>query len=149
MAVTFTNNFKNILDKLREILRTEFKGALPVYIGHESAQASSQFVRLDPVGSELTAYMVNSETREFTVNMYYYFLDKNIKKTSLDHVLRYVSRIEALVHDNTSTTYTNENSVTENLFNCRIESTTLNSLEDENEYVVEMIWKGQHLGNAG
>ena len=149
MAVTFTNNFKNILDKLRNILRTEFKGALPVYIGHESAQASSQFVRLDPVGSELTAYMVNSETREFTVNMYYYFLDKNIKKTSLDHVLRYVSRIEALVHDNTSTTYTNENSVTENLFNCRIESTTLNSLEDENEYVVEMIWKGQHLGNAG
>ena len=53
------------------------------------------------------------------------------------------------MHDNTSTTYTNENSVTENLFNCRIESTTLNSLEDENEYVVEMVWKGQHLGNTG
>ena len=149
MAVTFTNNFKNILDKLRNILRTEFKGALPVYIGHESAQASSQFLRLDPVGSELTDYMVNAETREFTINMYYYFLDKNIKKTSLDHVLRYVSRIEALVHDNISTTYTNENSVTENFFNCRIESTTLNNLEDENEYVVEMEWKGQHLGNAG
>ena len=149
MAVTFTNNFKNILDKLRNILRTEFKGALPVYIGHESAQASSQFVRLDPVGSELTDYMVNAETREFTINMYYYFLDKNIKKASLDHVLRYVSRIEALVHDNISTTYTNENSVVENFFNCRIESTTLNSLEDENEYVVEMVWKGQHLGNAG
>ena len=149
MPVTFTNNFKNILDKLRNNLRTEFKNALPVYIGHESAQASSQFVRLDPVGSELTDYMVNAETREFTINMYYYFLDKNIKKTSLDHVLRYVSRIEALVHDNISTTYTNENSVVENFFNCRIESTTLNSLEDENEYVVEMIWKGQHLGNAG
>ena len=147
MAVNFTNNFKNILDKLRNILRTEFKGALPVYIGHESAQASSQFLRLDPVGSELTEYNTNGEIREYTVNMYYYFLDKNIKKTSLDHVLRYVSRIEALVHDNTSTTYTNENSVTENLFNCRIESTTLNSLEEENEYVVEMAWKGQHLGN--
>ncbi len=147
MAVTFTNNFKNILDKLRNILRTEFKGALPIYVGHESAQASSQFLRLDPVGSELTEYNTNGEIREYTVNMYYYFLDKNIKKTSLDHVLRYVSRIEALVHDNTSTTYTNENSVTENLFNCRIESTTLNSLEEENEYVVEMAWKGQHLGN--
>ena len=149
MAVTFTNNFKNILDKLRNILRTEFKNALPVYIGHESVQASAQFLRLDPIGSELLEYMINSETREFTVNMYYYFLDKNIKKTSLDHVLRYTSRIEALIHDNTSTTYTNENSTTENLFNCRIETTTLNSLEDENEYVVEMIWKGQHLGNTG
>ena len=143
MAVTFTNNFKNILDKLRNILRTEFKGALPVYIGHESAQASSQFVRLDPVGSELVDYMSNSETREFTVNIYYYFLDKNIKKTSLDHVLRYVSRIEALIHDNLIMTLTDSSKV----LNARITSTTLDTLEDENEYVVEMAWKGQHTGN--
>ena len=143
MAVTFTNNFKNILDKLRNILRTEFKNALPVYIVHESSQASSQFVRLDPVGSELITYMVTGEQREFTVNIYYYFLDKNIKKASLDHVLRYVSRIEALMHDYTSTTLTDSS----NLYNGRIESTVLNSLEDENEYVVEFVWKGQHTGN--
>ena len=145
MAVTFTNNFKNILDKLRNTLRTEFKGAVPVYVGHESVQASTQFIRLDPVGSELLAYMVNAETREFTVNMYYYFLDKNIKKTSLDHVLRYISRIEALVHDNISMTLSDSTTA----FNCRVDSTVLNALEDENEYVVEMIWKGQHLGNTG
>ena len=143
MPVTFTNNFKNILDKLRNILRTEFKGALPVYIGHESAQASSQFLRLDPVGSELLTYMVTGEQREFTVNIYYYFLDKNIKKTSLDHVLRYMSRIEALMHDYTSTTLADSS----NLYNGRIESTALNSLEEENEYVVEFVWKGQHTGN--
>ena len=147
MAITYTPNFKNILDKLRNILRTEFKNALPVYIGHESAQAGAQFLRLDPVGSELLTYMATGEQREFTVNMYYYFLDKNIKKTSLDHVLRYVSRIEALMHDYTSTTYTNENSVTEHFYNGRVESTTLNSLEEENEYVVEFVWKGQHTGN--
>ena len=143
MAVTFTNNFKNILDKLRNILRTEFKNALPVYIGHESSQASSQFLRLDPVGSELLTYMVTGEQREFTVNIYYYFLDKNIKKTSLDHVLRYTSRIEALMHDYTSTTLTDSS----NLYNGRIESTSLNALEDENEYVVQFVWKGQHTGN--
>jgi hypothetical protein len=143
MPVTFTNNFTNILNKLRNILRTEFKGALPVYIGHESAQASTQFVRLDPIGSELLTYMVTGEQREYTINMYYYFLDKNIKKTSLDHVLRYISRIEALIHDNTSTTLTDSS----NLYNCRVESTTLNSLEEENEYVVEMVWKGQHTAN--
>ena len=143
MAVTFTNNFKNILDKLRNILRTEFKGALPVYIGHESVQASTQFVRLDPVGSELLTYMATGEQREFTVNIYYYFLDKNIKKTSLDHVLRYMSRIEALMHDYTSTTLTDSS----NLYNGRIESTALNALEEDNEYVVEFVWKGQHTGN--
>ena len=142
-TVTFTNNFTNILNKLRNILRTEFKGALPIYVGHESAQASTQFVRLDPVGSELLTYMATGEQREYTINMYYYFLDKNIKKTSLDHVLRYISRIEALIHDNTSTTLTDSS----NLYNCRVESTTLNSLEEENEYVVEMVWKGQHTGN--
>ena len=145
MAVTFTNNFKNILDKLRNTLRTEFKGAVPVYVGHESVQASAQFIRLDPIGSELLTYMVNSETREFTVNMYYYFLDKNIKKTSLDHVLRYISRIEALVHDNISMTLSDSTTA----FNFRVDSTVLNALEDENEYVVEMILKGQHLGNTG
>ena len=128
MPVTFTNNFKNILDKLRNTLRTEFKNALPVYIGHESTQASSQFVRLDPVGSELITYMVTGEQREYTVNIYYYFLDKNIKKTSLDHVLRYMSRIEALIHDNTSTTLTDSS----NLYNCRIDSTSLNAQKEEN-----------------
>ena len=145
MAVTFTNNFKNILDKLRNILRTEFKGALPIYVGHESAQASSQFIRLDPIGSELLTYMATGEQREYTINIYYYFLDKNIKKTSLDHVLRYVSRIEALMHDYTSTTLTDSS----HLYNGRIESTSLNALEDENEYVVEFVWKGQHTGNMG
>ena len=143
MAITYTPNFKNILDKLRSILRTEFKNALPVYIGHESAQAGAQFLRLDPVGSELLTYMVTGEQREFIVNMYYYFLDKNIKKTSLDHVLRYASRIEALMHDYTSTTLSDDSS----LYNGRIESTSLNALEDENEYVVEFVWKGQHTGN--
>ena len=143
MPVTFTNNLKNIHDKLRNTLRAEFKNALPVYIGHESTQASSQFVRLDPVGSELITYMVTGEQREYTVNIYYYFLDKNIKQTSLDHVLRYMSRIEALIHDNTSTTLTDSS----NLYNCRIDSTSLNALNEENEYVVEMVWKGQHTGN--
>ncbi len=143
MAVTFTNNFKNILDKLRNILRTEFKGAVPVYIGHESVQAGTQFIRLDPLSSELVEYTVNGELREYTINMYYYFLDKNIKKSSLDHVLRYVSRTEALIHDNISMTLADSTSS----FNCRIESTNLNTLEEENEYVVEMTWKGQHLGN--
>ena len=144
MPVTFTNNFKNILDKLRDILRTEFKGALPVYIGHESAQASSQFLRLDPIGSELSEYNITSETREFQINMFYYFVDPNVNKSSLDHVLRFVSRIEAVIHDNMAMVLTDSS----NCFNCRIESTELNALDDQNEYVVQFEWKGQHLANT-
>ena len=71
------------------------------------------------------------------------FLDKNINSSSLDHVLRYTSRIEALVHDNMATTLSDDS----NLYNCRIESTELNALDEENEYVVLLVWKGQHTGN--
>ncbi len=144
-VVNFTSNFTNILNKLRNILRTEFKGGLPVYIGHEQKEQGSQYMRLDPVGSTLTQYMAHSETREYQVNIFYYFADPNVNKTSLDHVLRYVSRIEALIHDNTAMVLTDSS----NCFNCRIESTQLNALDDENEYVVQFEWRGQHLGNIG
>ena len=143
MAVNFTNNFTNILNKLRNILRTEFKGTLPVYIGHEQKEQGNQYLRLDPVGSTLSEYNVNGEIREFQINMFYYFADPNVNKTSLDHVLRFVSRIEALIHDNTTMVLTNSS----NCFNCRIEATELNALDDENEYVVQFEWRGQHLGN--
>ena len=95
MAVAFTNNWKNILDKLRSVLRTEYGGTLPIYIGSEEANAGTQFIRLDPSGSELVEYNTNSETREFTIDIYYVFSGANVKKTALDHVLRFVSRTEA------------------------------------------------------
>ena len=146
MAVNFTNNFTNILNKLRNTLRTEFKGTLPVYIGHEQKEQGNQYLRLDPVGSTLSEYNVNGEIREFQVNMFYYFSDPNLNKTSLDHVLRFVSRIEALIHDNI--TMDLDDTPTTQCFNCRIESTDLNALDDENEYVVQFEWRGQHHSNT-
>ena len=143
MPVTFTNNFKNILDKLRNVLRTEFKGTLPIYIGHEQKEQGNQYLRLDPVGSTLNEYNVNGEMREFQINMFYYFADPNVNKSSLDHVLRFVSRIEALIHDTIKMTLSNST----DCFNCRIDSTELNALDDENEYVVQFEWRGQYLGN--
>ena len=145
MAVTFTNNWKNILDKLRNVLRTEYGGTLPIYIGGEESNAGNQFIRLEPVGSDLSEYMVSSETREFTINVYYVFGGANVKKTALDHVLRFVSRTEALIHDNMSMTLTDSTKA----FNCRFESTDLNTDEEESTYVVQWIWKCQHLGNTG
>ena len=147
MTVTFTNNFTNILNKLRNTLRTEFKGTLPVYIGHEQKEQGNQYLRLDPVGSTLSEYNVNGEIREFQVNMFYYFSDPNLNKTSLDHVLRFVSRIEALIHDNITMDLVD--TPTTQCFNCRVESTDLNALDDENEYVVQFEWRGQHHSNTG
>ena len=54
MAVTFTNNWKNILDKLESVLETEFKGAVPVYKGDSVPKGVNQALQLIPTGSVLS-----------------------------------------------------------------------------------------------
>ena len=143
MPTTFTNNWKNILDKLQNVLRTEFKNTLPVYVGEVNEKAGSQYLRLDPVGSELVEYNVNAELREFIINFFLYFGDKSNSRTKLDAILRLVSRIESLIHDNVALTLSDSS----NLFNNRLETTTLDAIEDSENYVVQFEFRGQHLGN--
>ena len=138
---TFENNWKNILDKLRSVLRTEYGNTLPVFIGDEDSSTSSQYIRLDPQSSELMEYNVTSEMREFTINVFYVFSGVNVKKTALDHILRFVSRTEALIHDNMSMELADNTEA----INCRLESTELGTDEEENVYIVNWVWKCQHL----
>ena len=145
MATSFTNNWKNILDKLENVFRTEFGNALPVYTAEVNEKVGSQYLRFDPSGSELLEYNVSSETREFSINMFLYFGDKSESRTKLDAILRLVSRIESLVVDNISMTLSDSTSA----FNCRIESTLLDAVEDTENYVVLFDFKCMHLGNTG
>ena len=98
-----------------------------------------------PTGSVLSEYNITSETREFSITVRFIFAEVNVKETVLDHILRYVSRIEALIHDNFSMTLADSSDV----FNCRFDSTELNSDEESGIYVTEWAWKCQHLGNIG
>ena len=145
MAVTFTNNWKNILDALEGILEDEFKGALPVYKGDTVPKGVNQALQIIPTGSVLSEYNMTSEIREFSVTVRFIFAEVNVKETALDHILRYVSRIEALIHDNVTMTLSDSSDA----FNCRFESTELNSDEESGIYVTEWAWKCQHLGNIG
>ena len=145
MAVNFTNNFKNILDKLESIIESEFKGALPVYKGSAIPKGVNQAIQLTPEGSELIEYNVTAELREFTIAVRFVFNEANVNETALDHILRQVSRIEALIHDNVAMTLSDSS----NLFNCRFETTDLNTEQDEGIYVVLWDFKCQHLGNVG
>ena len=145
MATSVVNTWKNILDKLENVFRTEFKGALPIYTGEGNEKAGSQYLRFDPVGTELVEYNSQSETREYSVNMFLYFGDKSESRTKLDAVLRLVSRIESLVMDNVSMTLSDSTKI----FNCRVESTQLDAEEDDTEnYVVLFEYRGVHLGNV-
>ena len=143
-VVNFTNNWKNILDKLESILETEFKGALPVYKGKDIPKGVNQALQLIPTGSVLTDYNATSETREFSVTVRYVFADANVNERALDHILRQVSRIEALIHDNVAMTLSDSSGA----FNCRLESTDLNTDDESGIYVTEWAWKCQHLGNV-
>ena len=143
MATSFTNNWKNILDKLEAAFRAEFRNTLPVYTGEVNEKAGNQYLRFDPVGSDLLEYSVTSETREYSIDMFLYFGDKSESRTKLDAVLRLVSRIESLVVDNITMTLSDSSSA----FNCRIESTLLDAVEDTENYVVLFDFKGLHRGN--
>ena len=143
MATSFTNNWKNILDKLENIFKTEFKGALKVYVG-ASVDAGNQYLRLDPVGSDLLKYDATAETREYSIAITYHFRDANVKTRALDHILRYVSRIESLIHDYMTMTLSDTNST--RAFNCRVDSCSLNQ-GDESEYMVVWDYKCMHMSN--
>ena len=142
-VVTFTNNWKNILDKLESILESEFKGALPIYKGNSIPAAINQALQLTPTGSVLSDYNTTSETREFSIQVRFIFNEANVNETALDHILRQVSRVEALIHDNIKMTLS-----TGNAFNCRVESTELDAEEESGIYVVLWEYKCQHLGNT-
>ena len=145
MATSFTNNWKNILDKLENVFRTEFSNTLPVYTGEVNEKAGNQYLRFDPVGSDLLEYSVTSETREYSIDMFLYFGDKSEGRTKLDAILRLVSRIESLIVDNISMELSDSTAI----FNCRIESTLLDAVEDTENYVVLFNYKCMYLGNTG
>jgi hypothetical protein len=112
---------------------------LPVFINDEPVSTGGQFLQLDLAGTELSQKLLGCEIREYSVTMNYIYQNPNIKKSSLDHVLRYVSRIEKLMQDNISLTLTDSTAAV----NCRVESTTLE--EGLDSYLVSFDWKCQHV----
>ena len=145
MAVNFTNNWKNILDKLESILETEFKGALPVYKGKDIPKGVNQAMQLIPTGTVLNEYNINAELREFSITLRYVFAEANVNERALDHILRQISRIEALIHDNVTMTLSDSNN--SRAINCRFESTNLNTDEESGAYITEWDWKCNYMGN--
>ena len=144
MAITPENTFKKILDALESIVETEFKGALPTCVGYDKMHGS-QYLRILPEGSELLSFMTDSEEREYRIKLIYYFDEKMVNTKTTDHILRYTSRVEALIHDNKIMTLSDSSKA----LNCRIQSTELNTDVDSGIYTVEMEWRCNHVGNIG
>ena len=97
MAVTYTNNWKNILTALKSKIRAEMK--CPVYSGWDQQTKSNQFVKIVPVGSSQVEKATFMEVREFDMECQYFFLRRKDNQFQ-DYVLNQVSILEALIHDN-------------------------------------------------
>jgi hypothetical protein len=142
--ITFVNIWETkILDPIRSFLNTEFAGSIPVYTG-DFKDMGSQSIRLNPIGSDLLSLSIEAETREYIVDVSYTFKEKTIKKDTWEHILRQVSHIEALFHDNVI--------VSGNFYDGRLGSCRINNRTEDEEIeglnVIRWEWKGTFTGNA-
>ena len=96
MAITHTNNWKNILNALKGKIGVEFSPIARVIIGGADGKADRQYIELQPVGTDMVEFSKSFEIREFEIDIFYHLTHKNIDKNRFDSILKFVSRFEAL-----------------------------------------------------
>ena len=97
MAVTYKNNWKNIITALMSKIKAEMK--CPIFSNFDEVNKSNQFIRLMPMGSVQGDVTKFSEHRTFNINIQYFMINQNNMQFQ-NYVLNQVSILEALVHDN-------------------------------------------------
>jgi hypothetical protein len=147
MPITFVNIWETkILDTIRSFLNEEFAGTIPIYTG-DFKDMGNQSIRLKPVGTDLIELTNFSEVREYIVDVSYTFKEKMVKKDTWEHILRQLSHIEGLFHDNVNgagDTYYNGRMLT-----CRINEKEEAEEEIEGLNVMRWEWRGYYMGNLG
>ena len=146
MAVTYSNNFNFILDKLMEIIKTEMPVPVQKTTTGQPMLKANEFIRLIPNGSSLVEYASFMEQREYSVTVQYVFQDRRENHNFLDHVMNNSSRLEALIHDNITMTLGDTNST--RAFDLRMNDMELDvDIDEEGFFVVEYDFSCQHIGN--
>ena len=146
MAVTYTNNFNNIMDKLEEIIKTEMPVPVQKSTNDQPMLKSNAFIRLIPNGSSLVEFASHMEQREFSITIQYIFQDKRESHNFLDHVMNNSARLEALIHDNITITLADSTTA----FNLRMNEMDLDAdTDEEGFFVVEYDFTCEHIGNVG
>ena len=97
MAVTYKNNWKNIITALMSKIKAEMK--CPIFSNFDEVNKSNQFIRLMPIGSTQGDVTAFSEHRTFNINIQYFMISQNNSQFQ-NYVFNQVSILEALVHDN-------------------------------------------------
>jgi hypothetical protein len=147
MPIPFVNIWETkILDSIRSFINDEFAGTIPVYTG-DFKDMGNQSIRLNPIGSDLLRIdATRAETREYIVDVSYTFKEKIVKKDTWEHILRQLSHIEALFHDNTLSS--NDTYYDGRFETARINEKTEEEAEIEGLNVIRWEWRGTYTGNT-
>ena len=145
MAVTYTNNFNNIIDKLMETIKAEMPVPVQKTTTGQPLLKANESIRLIPNGSSLVEYASFMEQREYSITIQYVFQDRRESHNFLDHVMNNSARLEALIHDNITITLTDSTTA----FDLRMNDMDLDAeIEEEGFFVVDYDFTCQHIGNV-
>tara|TARA_R100001594_G_scaffold38418_1_gene69583 strand:- start:869 stop:1309 length:441 start_codon:yes stop_codon:yes gene_type:complete len=144
MAVTYVNNFNNIIDKLMETIKAEMPVPVQKTTEGQPMLKANESIRILPNGSSLVEYASHMEQREFSITIQYVFQDRRENHNFLDHVMNNCSRLEALIHDNLTLTLADSTTA----FDLRMNEMDLDvETDEEGFFVVEYDFTCQHIGN--
>ena len=145
MAVTYKNNWKNILTALMSKIRAEMK--CPVFSGFGEENKSNQFIKLTLNGSEQGDVTKFSEHRTFNIDIHYYIMNQNNSQFQ-NYVLNQVSILEALIHDNPTLSLA-DNTTAYNLMIGDLELDVEPEDEFEDYFIAGWGFSCEHLSNLG
>ena len=145
MAVTYVNNFNNIIDKLMETIKAEMPVPVQKTTEGQPMLKANESIRILPNGSSLVEYASHMEQREFSITIQYVFQDRRENHNFLDHVMNNCSRLEALIHDNLTLTLADSTTA----FDLRMNEMDLDvETDEEGFFVVEYDFTCQHIANV-
>ena len=108
MALTITNiPYDKIMTPLREKLRTEFKGSLPIYFDNMSKDIGTKSLRIYPTAQTLQEKRTNSYMNLYDIEMAYTIKTNLNNEKALDEMYKDVSRIETVLFNNFNISYKN------------------------------------------
>ena len=103
MAISFNNvTYDKVMTPLRDKIRTEFKGALPVYFDNNYRDIGTKSLRIYPESQTLVEKKTRSYLNVYEMQMDYVIKTYNDNERALDEMYKDVSRIETVLFNNSN-----------------------------------------------
>lgn len=101
MSISYNNiTYDKIMTPLRDKLRTEFKGSLPIYFDSQFKDVGTKSLRIFPNSQTLQDRRTMSYINLYDIEMTYYLRTNRDDEKALDQMYKDVTRIETILLEN-------------------------------------------------